>query len=204
MEEQTIINRIRLCGDMDNLPVFSHENHGRRFYRFLLSVRRLSGTIDRLPVLTDWALLDASDVAPGETVEMEGQIRSYNLQAEDGRHLLISAYAERLTCCPETHDNQAELTGTLCRDPIFRRTPLGREICDAMLAVNRPYHRTDYIPCIFWGRTAREIALLSTGARVHLTGRLQSREYAKQLPDGGLLHRIAYEVSAITAEALEG
>ena len=93
-----------------------------------------------------------------------------------------------------------QLTGVLCRDPIYRRTPLGREICDGMLAVNRPYHRTDYLPCIFWGRSAREMARLTVGARISLTGRLQSRAYTKLLADGSSLQRTAYEISAVTAE----
>ena len=202
MEEQTIINRIRLCGEIDAAPAFSHENHGRRFYRTVLAVPRLSGTVDRIPVLADWELLDAADVCWGERAVLTGQIRSYNQVSEDGRHLVISVFAEQLEPSDEEPDNRAELTGTLCKDPVFRRTPLGREICDVMLAVNRPYHRTDYLPCIFWGRTAREIAYLSVGAQVHLTGRLQSREYTKQLPNGVLQQRTAYEVSAITAEAL--
>lgn len=200
--EEPIINQIRLCGTLDSAPTFSHENHGRRFYRFLLAVERLSGTVDRLPVLADWALMDAADAAWGEQIQVTGQLRSFNQSAPTGRHLILSVFAETLELCCEPPDNRAELTGALCRDPVYRRTPLGREICDGMLAVNRPYHRTDYLPCIFWGRTAREIALCSVGARIHLTGRFQSRDYTKLLPDGTADQRTAYEVSAIAAEVL--
>lgn len=197
-----IINQIRLCGTMETAPVFSHENHGRRFYSFFLSVERLSGTEDRLRVLADWELLNAADAAWGERVLVTGQIRSFNQLSETGRHLIISVYAETLELTDEAPDNQAILTGIFCREPVYRRTPLGREICDVMLAVNRPYHRTDYLPCIFWGRTAREVALCSVGAKLHLTGRFQSRAYTKLLPDGTAAERTAYEVSAISAEVL--
>ena len=195
-----IINHIRLCGTMDTAPVFSHENHGRRFYSFFLSVERLSGTLDRLRVLVDLELLNEADCAWGERVAVTGQVRSFNQITETGRHLVISVYAETLELTDEAPDDQVTLTGTLCRDPVYRRTPLGREICDGMLAVNRTYRRTEYLPCIFWGRTARQIAGLTTGARITLTGRLQSREYTKVLPDGETETRTAYEISAVTAE----
>ena len=199
--EDTFLNRIWICGVLDSAPVFSHENHGRQFYRFYLAVERLSGTVDRLPVLADWALLDEADTAWGEDILVEGQIRSFNQPDPAGRrHLILSVYAESLSLCCEEADNQVELSGALCRDPIFRRTPLGREICDVMLAVNRPYHRTDYIPCILWGQTARAAARLSAGAPLRLTGRLQSREYNKLLPDGTTVRKTAYEVSVATAE----
>lgn len=200
--EESLINQVRLCGTLDTAPAFSHENHGRRFYRFLLAVERLSGAVDRLPVLADWALMDEADAAWGEQVLVTGQLRSFNHPSPTGRRLILSVYAETLELCCEPPDNRVELTGALCRDPVYRRTPLGREICDGMLAVNRPYHRTDYLPCIFWGRTAREVALCSVGAKLHLTGRFQSRAYTKLLPDGTAAERTAYEVSAISAEVL--
>ena len=195
-----VINHIRLCGTLDSAPVFSHENHGRQFYTFFLAAERLSGAVDRLRVLADLALLEAADCAWGERVLVTGQIRSWNQPTETGRRLIISVWAETLELADGEPENEAVLTGTLCRDPIYRRTPLGREICDGMLAVNRSYRRTDYLPCIFWGRTARRIAELTTGARITLTGRLQSREYTKVLPDGTSEQRTAYEVSAVSAE----
>lgn len=195
-----IINHIRLCGTMDSAPVFSHENHGRQFCSFYLGVERLSGNVDRLRVLVDQELLNATDCAWGERVLITGQVRSYNHVDESGRHLVISVYAETMELTDEDPDDAVTLTGTLCRDPIYRRTPLGREICDGMLAVNRSYRRADYLPCIFWGRTARQIAALSAGARITLTGRLQSREYVKTLPDGETETRTAYEISAVSAE----
>ncbi len=195
-----ITNQIRLVGVMDSAPVFSHENHGRQFYSFFIGVERLSGTVDRLRVLADLELLNEAECAWGEHILVTGQVRSHNRMDETGRHLMISVYAETIDLTDEAPDDLVTLTGTLCRDPVYRRTPLGREICDGMLAVNRSYRRSDYLPCIFWGRTARQIAELSAGARITLTGRLQSREYHKLLPDGETVTRTAYEVSAITAE----
>lgn len=195
-----IINHIRLCGTLDSAPVFSHENHGRQFYSFFLAVERLSGTLDRLRVLADRTLLGEADCAWGERVLVTGQVRSYNQVTETGRHLIISVLAESLELSDEEPDDRVTLTGTLCRDPVYRRTPLGREICDGMLAVSRSCRRTDYLPCIFWGRTARQIAGLTAGARITLTGRLQSREYVKVLPEGASERRTAYEISAVTAE----
>lgn len=195
-----IINQIRLCGTMETAPVFSHENHGRQFYSFFIGVERLSGTVDRLRVLADQALLSVTDCAWGERILVTGQVRSYNQVDDSGRHLVISVFAETIELTDEEPDDVVTLTGTLCRDPVYRRTPLGREICDGMLAVNRSYRRSDYLPCIFWGRTARQIAALSAGARITLTGRLQSREYNKVLPDGETVTRTAFEISAVTAE----
>ena len=149
-------NSITLRGTLMGLPEFSHENHERRFYRFQLEVERLSGTTDTLPVLAPLELLEQTPAAGGDTLCVTGQIRSYNNREPEGRRLVISVLAETMTLCSAAHDNRAELLGTICRAPVYRRTPLGREICDVMLAVNRPYRRADYLPCILWGRTAQE------------------------------------------------
>lgn len=195
-------NRIILRGSLAGSPVFSHENHGRRFFRFPLEVPRLSGTTDTLQVMAPEELLENAPVGDGDMVEVTGQIRSFNSRGETGRKLIISVYAEHLQICTGEPANQVELAGTVCKEPIYRRTPLGREICDVMLAVNRPYRRTDYLPCILWGRAAREAAQLGVGARLTLTGRLQSREYLKVL-DGVGQRRTAYEISAISAAPAE-
>ena len=195
-------NRIILRGSLAGSPVYSHENHGRRFFRFPLEVPRLSGTTDTLQVMAPEDLMAQTPVDGGDMVEVAGQIRSFNSRGETGRKLIISVYAERLGLSTGEPVNQVELEGTVCKVPIYRRTPLGREICDVMLAVNRPYRRTDYLPCILWGRAAREAAQLGVGARLSLTGRLQSREYLKVL-DGVGQRRTAYEVSAISAAPAE-
>lgn len=193
--EQTV-NQITLCGTPCAAPVLSHENHGKCFYRFPLAVPRLSGTTDTLQVLAPPQLL--ADVHPGCCIQVCGQIRSFNRRTEQGRKLLISVFAELITPCGAEAANDVHLLGVICKPPVFRRTPLGREICDIMLAVNRAYSRTDYLPCIVWGRTAQEVARLPVGTPLSLSGRLQSRTYIKQL-ETGREERIAYEISALTA-----
>lgn len=194
-------NRVILRGSLAGLPAFSHENHARRFYRFFLEVERLSGTADLLPVIAAEDVLNTMDLSGGGRIEVRGQLRSFNSRAPSGRKLILSVYAAELETSDEGPENLVELTGALCKPPVYRRTPLGREICDVMLAVSRPYHRTDYLPCILWGRTAQAAAQLPPGAQLALTGRLQSREYVKLLP-GGSETRVAYEVSAAAAEAV--
>ena len=130
---------------------------------------------------------------------MEGQIRSFNNRAPKGRKLIISVLAEAVAVTDGPHANQVLLRGVICKEPIFRRTPLGREICDVMLAVNRPYHRADYLPCILWGRCAQEVSDYPVGTVLSITGRLQSREYLKVI-DGVAEQRTAYEISAVAAE----
>lgn len=194
-------NRVILRGSLAGLPAFSHENHARRFYRFFLEVERLSGTADVLPVIAAEDVLNTMDLSGGGRIEVRGQLRSFNSRAPSGRKLILSVYAAEIETSDEGPENLVELTGALCKPPVYRRTPLGREICDVMLAVSRPYHRTDYLPCILWGRTAQAAAQLPPGAQLALTGRLQSREYVKLLP-GGSETRVAYEVSAAAAEAV--
>ena len=197
--EQTV-NEIRLCGTLAGTPKLSHENHGTRFYTFPLEVPRLSGTADTLPVVVSEARMEACDPFGGDRILVTGQIRSRNLRTPEGRKLLLSVFAETLAVCGAAPCNDVSLRGALCRAPVFRRTPLGREICDLMLAVGRGGRRTDYLPCILWGRTAREISRLPAGAWVSVEGRFQSREYCKVL-DTGRETRVAYEISALSAAA---
>ena len=196
MEQFT--NRILLRGDLVALPEYSHENHGRKFYRFFLEVPRLSGAIDTLPIVAQLELLEALDLIRGQRMTVEGQIRSHNNTDVTGRHLMIFVFACEVY--PEEGEpmNEVVLTGLLCREPTFRRTPLGREICDAMLAVPRAFRRADYLPCILWGRTAQEISRCTTRDRVSIQGRLQSRIYTKYQNDVPT-ERTAYEISALTA-----
>ena len=197
-----IANHIELTGCLASAPQFSHDNHGRRFFSFYLEVARLSGTVDRLPVLASEPLLQSVEASEGASLRVEGQIRSFNSRTPAGRRLIISVLAETLRVCDAPHDNEVTLTGVICKEPVYRRTPLGREICDVMLAVNRPYHRADYLPCILWGRTAQECSALPIGAMLSLTGRLQSRPYIK-LVGGEPEQRTAYEISAITAAPVD-
>ena len=196
------VNKTLLRGTLAALPAFSHENHMRKFYRFSLEVPRLSGAVDVLPVIAAQDVLDGMDLFSGDRIEVTGQIRSFNSKAQQSRKLILSVYAEALTTAEGEAENRVQLCGALCKPPVYRRTPLGREICDVMLAVSRAYHRSDYIPCILWGRAAQEASVLSPGAALALTGRMQSREYVKVLP-GGSEKRVAYEVSA-TRSAFSG
>ena len=191
-------NQITLRGDLLGLPEFSHENHGKKFYRFFLEVARLSGAVDVLPVVAELRLLEGLDLLCGERMTVRGQIRSHNHTDDSGRHLMIFVFACDLF--PEEGEpvNEVNLTGLLCREPTFRRTPLGREICDAMLAVPRAFRRADYLPCILWGRTAQEISRCAVRDAITIHGRLQSRVYTKYL-DGITQERTAYEISALTA-----
>ena len=195
-------NSITVRGQLQNLPEFSHENHGRRFCRFCLEVPRLSGAVDVLPVVAEETLIGALDPTAGSMLTVVGQIRSHNQRTEGTRRLLVFIFAGTIFCEDGEPINEVVLEGSLCREPTFRRTPLGREICDAMLAVPRSFHRADYLPCILWGRTAQEVAARHTRDRVRIYGRLQSRIYTK-LTEDGALERTAYEISALTAEVLD-
>ena len=195
-------NHIELTGCLASAPQYSHSNHGRHFYSFFLEVFRLSGAVDRLPILVPFELLDSVEAEEGDSLHVAGQIRSFNNRQGNGRKLIISVLAEEMSVCSAAHDNQVQLQGIICKEPVYRRTPLGREICDIMLAVNRPYHRADYLPCILWGRCAQEAASYPVGTALELTGRLQSRQYIKII-DGTPEERTAYEISAITAQKTE-
>ncbi len=189
-------NHITLCGTLCALPEYSHSNHERRFFRFSLEVERLSGTTDILPVVAAEDVLTAADLFAGGRFLVTGQVRSFNSRAETGRRLIISVYAETVTTTEQPPENDVTLTGSICKPTVLRRTPLGREICDVMLAVPRMYRRTDYLPCILWGRTAQSAAPLPVGTRISIAGRLQSRAYIKLLPEGAE-ERTAYEISAM-------
>ncbi len=196
-----ITNTITVRGSLLSLPCFSHENHGRSFYRFTLEVPRLSGAVDLLPVIAEAQLVEHLDPCAGEMVCVTGQIRSHNQRREDGRHLMIFIFASSITVDDGEPVNEVTVEGPLCKTPVFRRTPLGREICDAMLAVPRAFRRADYLPCILWGRVAQEIATCQVRDCIRIYGRLQSRIYTK-LTDDGPVERTAYEISALTAQIL--
>lgn len=200
MEHTT--NMITLRGSLLALPQLSHTNHGRNFYRFTLEVPRLSGAVDLLPIVAEESLVLALDPCAGDMLHIIGQVRSHNQRSEDGRHLLIFVFATSIAVDCGEPINEVILEGPLCREPTYRKTPLGREICDAMLAVPRAFHRADYLPCILWGRTAQEISLCHTRDVICIHGRLQSRIYTKLTPDGAE-DRTAYEISAMRAEFVE-
>lgn len=192
-------NRITLRGSLQTLPEFSHENHGRRFFRFMLEVPRLSGALDILPVIAEENILGQLDPTGGEMLTVTGQIRSHNQRIEGARRLQVFVFAASVTAEDGEPVNEVELEGALCKEPVYRRTPLGRDICDVMLAVPRAFHRADYLPCILWGRIAQEISACHTSDVIRIQGRLQSRIYSKLTPEG-LEERTTYEISALTAQ----
>ena len=200
MEQFT--NHVILRGSLSALPEFSHENHGRRFYRFILEVPRLSGTVDLLPVISEEQILNSFDLSAGSMLTVTGQVRSHNLYTEAKRRLLIFVFASSITAADGDSINEVIVEGTVCREPTYRRTPLGREICDLMLAVPRAFRRADYLPCILWGRTAQEGSNLHTRDRICIQGRLQSRIYTK-ISETGSEERTAYEISALSAHLPE-
>ena len=192
-------NEVLLEGIALEAPALSHENHGTRFYRFPLQVPRLSGTPDTLPVLVPEALLTA--VRLEDPLRVRGQLRSFNNRSGVGNRLVLTVYAQAMEPGSGEPCNRILLSGALCKPPIFRRTPLGRSICDLMLAVNRKYGRADYLPCIAWGTLAQRCGGLHVGDGVKLEGRLQSRSYQKVV-DGVTQDRTAFEVSVMHLEPL--
>ena len=194
MDEQG--NYLRLSGIINQSPTYGHEVFGEKFYYATLSVPRLSGAENLLPITLSERLMEGIPLDIGMPLTLEGQLRSYNKVIEGAGRLLITAFAQRiLPPDGEENPNQVQLQGALCKPPSYRTTPFGREIADLMLAVNRAYGKSDYIPCITWGRTARFASHLHVGDKVTLMGRFQSRAYQKQLADGSVITKMAYEVS---------
>ena len=195
-------NRVQLCGTVDSAPALSHVNHEVSFYKFTLAVERLSGLSDKLTVIAPQGLLETADIGAGDTVTVRGQLRSFNNKSGEGSRLVISVFAHTLEKGGETPLNLIQLSGVLCKPPVLRRTPLGREISDIILAVNRRYGRADYLPCIAWGVVAQQVAAMTTGERLTVEGRVQSRTYTKT-ENGIASERTAYEVSIMRPALLE-
>ena len=196
MEEQTRTNLVELCGTAETNAVFSHESRGERFYRFPLTIHRLSGTADTLNVIVREHLLSSAAIAPGQRLQVSGELRSFNNKHSEGSKLVITVFAHSLLPADGADANSVALRGTLCKLPNLRTTPMGREICDVMLAVNRHYGRSDYLPCIAWGIKAKETAQWPVGTVVSLTGRVQSRQYVKVI-EGAAVEKTAFEVSVV-------
>ena len=194
-------NRITAAGRLEGELELSHEVMNEPFYTGTLAVKRLSGAVDRLPVTIPGKLLGALPQDRDRLLLVNGQVRSYNKVVDGAGRLMVTLFAQSIS---EVGDgdtlNRVTLTGALYKPPVYRSTPLGREICDMMLAVNRAFGKSDYIPCIAWGRNAQYAARFGVGDRLTLTGRLQSREYQKLLDSGEYMVRSAYEVSAFTLE----
>lgn len=200
-------NQVVIMGEIVSDFVFSHEIFGEGFYMVDVRVERLSDSIDIIPLMVSERLLDVNGDYKGMYIMVNGQFRSYNRHEERKNKLVLSVFAREIEFVDEigenTKSNQIYLDGYICKEPVYRKTPLGREIADLLLAVNRPYGKSDYIPCICWGRNARFASNFEVGARCAVWGRIQSREYMKKLPDEQLEKRVAYEVSVSKLEIVE-
>lgn len=200
-------NKVNVIGTIVSGFTFSHAVFGEGFYMLDLSVNRLSEQADIIPVMISERLIDINGDYIGCTLEAIGQFRSYNRHEGDKNRLVLSVFAREIRFLDEftdyTKTNQIILDGYICKEPIYRKTPLGREIADLLLAVNRPYSKSDYIPCIAWGRNARFASNFAVGTRVCIWGRVQSREYTKKISETECEKRTAYEVSVSKLECIE-
>jgi len=197
-------NMATISGKVVSNVEFSHEVYGEGFYYFMLDVPRLSESSDRIPVTISERLASKDKLEIGTVIEVEGQFRSYNSYNNEGNRLLLTVFARDIIFLEDEkkikNPNQIYLNGFICKKPIYRTTPFGREITDILLAVNRPYNKSDYIPCISWGRNARFSERLSVGDNIKVWGRIQSRTYQKKLESGDILTKVAYEVSVSKME----
>ena len=200
-------NQVTMIGEIVSEFEFSHEVYGEGFYLVDISVSRLSDSVDYIPLMVSERLVDVTQSYSGETISVSGQFRSYNRHEEKKNRLILSVFVRELEFVDEIEDdiksNQIYLDGYICIEPIYRKTPLGREIADLLVAVNRSYGKSDYIPCICWGRNARYASAFEVGEHVQIIGRIQSRTYIKKLSDTLTEERTAYEVSVSKLECVE-
>ena len=189
-------NKVFLKGEIVSKPEFSHEVFGEGFYDLNLKVKRLSENFDIIPITVSERLLSGEAFLIGKTVSIKGQFRSYNKIQENKSKLLLTVFVrEVIELDDDINPNIIELSGFICKEPIYRTTPFKREICDVLVAVNRAYNKSDYLPCIAWGRNARFVKNIKVGQKVSVIGRIQSREYQKKLSDTECLVKTAYEIS---------
>lgn len=202
-------NKVRIIGELKSEFVFNHEVHSEKFYSGIVKVRRTSGTYDEINVTVSERLIMSSEYISGATVEIAGEYRSYNVLDEGKSRLRLTLFAREISLCDDNckeHLNEIVLNGFVCKKPVYRITPLGRHITDMLIAVNRGYNKSDYIPVIMWGRNAVFAETLNVGDNVTLQGRIQSRDYEKTLADGKTVTKTAYEVSGneISVKTPEG
>ena len=200
-------NQVTIMGEVISEFTFSHEIFGEGFYMVGVGVARLSESYDVIPVMVSERLIDVSADFKGCNLCITGQFRSYNRHEEKKNKLVLSVFAREIefldTIEESAKTNQIFLDGYICKEPVYRKTPLGREIADLLLAVNRPYGKSDYIPCICWGRNARYVSSFTVGSRCLVWGRIQSREYVKKISEEITEKRVAYEVSVSKLELAE-
>lgn len=190
-------NKVYIEGKVSSILEFSHEMYGEGFYSFKLEVPRLSEAVDYLPVTVSERLIASMDMSIGNMVRIEGQLRSYNKFLDGANRLILTIFVRDVKYCDEISKspNQIYMDGFICKPPVYRTTPFGREITDLLVAVNRSYNKSDYIPAIAWGRNARFSNTLEIGAHIKIWGRIQSREYEKKLGENNVIKKVAYEVS---------
>jgi len=206
-------NQLTLVGKVTNEKEYSHEIYGEKFYIFNLSVPRLSGNADDIPITISERLFLDEDLITGKNVIIDGQFRSYNSYENGKNRLVLTVFAKEIKFLEEQEEefrptkdntsNEVVLNGFICKKPIYRKTPFGREIADILLAVNRAYNKSDYIPCIAWGRNAKFCENVPVGTEVNIIGRIQSRIYEKKFEDGTSITKIAYEVSVASLEIID-
>ncbi len=200
-------NQVSIMGKIASDFTFSHQVFGEGFYTLELVVKRLSDSEDRIPLMVSERLIDVSQNYEGEYIQVQGQFRSYNRHEEKKNRLVLSVFVRELSFVDEVDDsmvtNQIFLDGYICKPPVYRKTPLGREIADLLLAVNRPYGKSDYIPCICWGRNARYASAFDVGGHVLIWGRIQSRDYMKKISESESEKRTAYEISVSKLEYMD-
>ena len=201
-------NQVTVMGEIVSKFMYSHEIFGEGFYMVDVRVQRLSASYDIIPVMMSERLIDVTADYQGMLICVNGQFRSYNRHEERKNKLVLSVFAREIEFLEEVEEssrtNQIFLDGYICKPPVYRKTPLGREIADVLLAVNRPYGKSDYIPCICWGRNARYASNFKVGDRCMIWGRIQSREYMKKLEDDQVEKRVAFEVSVSKLELQDG
>ena len=204
-------NHLILVGKVASEKKFSHEIYGEKFYSFNMEVPRLSEISDVIPITISERLISDEDLKIGKKLVIEGQFRSYNGYENEKSRLVLTVFAKEITIKPDDEEievskenisNEVCLSGYICKKPIYRQTPFKREIADILLAVNRAYNKSDYIPCIAWGRNARFCQNMEVGTEIKIVGRVQSRGYEKKLEDGTVLNKVAYEVSIISMEVI--
>jgi len=198
VETFSLNNVVKIGGTIASNLEFSHEIYDERFYKFFVDVERLSDLKDSLPVIVSERIIDINNIKIGDSVLVEGQFRSYNELNDVKSKLVLSIFAKEIKLSNEedvSKINDIILEGFICKKPIYRKTPLGREISDMLVAVNRSYKKSDYIPCILWGRNAKYSETLEVGTKVKLSGRVQARVYEKKQVDGESIKHIAYEIS---------
>ena len=197
-------NVVNISGEIVSDFLYDHESYGEGFYTTHIAVERLSGAVDRIPIMVSERLLDMNQNYVGQKVSVSGQFRSFNKGENEKRLLVLNVFVQEFGVVSDaTNDNRIFLDGYLCKDPIYRKTPLGREIADLLIAANRSYGKSDYIPCVCWGRNARFAGSIEVGTRIKVSGRIQSRDYVKRDADGSKEERTAYEVSISKLEVVE-